>query len=137
VIVLSNNAAADTGRVAAALAGTLFSEKVNPPGEMNAVPISSAAIDRYDSTYQVGPLLITFTNENGHLIVAPKGNQKSKPWPHRKHSFSSIVSAQFSRSFPARMARYRKSNSSSRAQPFPASERIERHSSSAAPTPRA
>jgi D-alanyl-D-alanine carboxypeptidase len=76
VIVLSNNAAGDPGGVAAALAGTLFGEKVNLPGEMKAVPISSAVIDRYVGTYQVGPLLMTFTNENGHLMVAPKGQPK-------------------------------------------------------------
>lgn len=87
VIVLSNNIAANAGAVTAALASTLFGEKVSLPGEMKAIPLSASVLDRYVGTYQVGPLLITFTNEAGHLMVSPKGQPKLEALPSSETQF--------------------------------------------------
>ena len=38
--------------------------------------LAPTILDRYVGKYQVGPLLITFTNENGHFMVAPQGQPK-------------------------------------------------------------
>ena len=87
VIVLSNNVAANTGAIAGALAGTLFGEKVNLPGEMKRVSIDASILDRYAGTYQVGPLLITFTNEGGHLMASPKGQGTLEAVPSSETQF--------------------------------------------------
>jgi CubicO group peptidase (beta-lactamase class C family) len=87
VIVLSNNIAGNAQAVAAALAGTLFDEKVALPGERKAISVSSDILDRYAGTYQVGPLVITFTNEGGHLMVAPKGQPKLEAKPSSDTEF--------------------------------------------------
>ena len=87
VIVLSNNIASNAQAVAAALAGTLFGEKVVLPGERKPISLQSAVLNRYVGTYQVGPLLIAFTNENGRFMVAPKGQPKLEALPSSETEF--------------------------------------------------
>lgn len=87
VIVLSNNVAGNAQVVAAALAGTLFGQKVVLPGERKAITLSPDILNRYVGTYQVGPLLVTFSNENGHFMVAPKGQPKIEALPSSETQF--------------------------------------------------
>lgn len=76
VIVLSNNIQGNAAAVAAALAGTLFGERVDVPHEMKPITLPPAILDRYTGKYQVGPMVITFTDDDGHFMVAPQGQPK-------------------------------------------------------------
>lgn len=87
VIVLGNNVAVPTENVAAALAGTLFEEKVELPGERKAIRIDAKLLDRYVGTYDLGQLKITFTNEKGHLMAQPKGQPKFEAVPSSETEF--------------------------------------------------
>ncbi len=87
VIVLSNNIQGNAPAVAAALAGTLFGEKVEVPQEMKAITLPPAILDSYAGKYQVGPMVITFTNEDGHFMVAPQGQPKMEAKPSSENQF--------------------------------------------------
>jgi D-alanyl-D-alanine carboxypeptidase len=87
VIVLGNNVGVSAESVAAALAGTLFGEKVELPGERKAVHIDAKLLDRYLGTYDLGPLQITFTNENGHLMAHVKGQPTFEAIPSSDTEF--------------------------------------------------
>lgn len=78
VVVLSNNQAGNAGQIARSLAGILFGEKIDLPGERKAISLDTKVLDRYVGTYQVGPMTITVTNENGHLMATPKGQPKAE-----------------------------------------------------------
>lgn len=87
VIVLGNNVAVGAEGVAAALADTLFGEKVVLPGERKTVAIDAKLLDRYVGTYDIGPLQITFTNENGQLMAQAKGQPKLRAMPSSDAEF--------------------------------------------------
>ncbi len=87
VIVLCNNIQSPAEEIASALAGSLFGEPVTLPGEAKFITVAPNALDQYAGTYQVGPLTVVFTNENGHLIVAPKGQPKFEAKPTSETQF--------------------------------------------------
>ncbi len=87
VIVLSNNQVGNAGAVAKALAGTLFGQAVALPGEQKEISIDSKILDRYTGSYQVGPMFVTVTNEDGHLMVQPKGQPKLQAFPSSETQF--------------------------------------------------
>ncbi len=87
VIVLGNNIAVGAESVASALAGTLFDQKVILPGERKAVDVDAKVLDRYVGTYDLGPLQITFTNENGQLMAQAKGQPKLHALPSSDTEF--------------------------------------------------
>src|SRR6266446_10082476 len=76
VVVLSNFTGGNMQSVARDLAGTMFGEKVDLPGEKKAIAVDSKILDRYAGVYQAGPMTITVTNESGHLMFEPKGQGK-------------------------------------------------------------
>ncbi len=87
VIVLSNNVAGDSEPLTAALAATLFGEKVELPGERKAIHLDATILDRYTGTYQLGPLVVTFTNEGGHFMAQVKGQGKLEALPSSETQF--------------------------------------------------
>ena len=87
VIVLSNNMAGNASGIATALSGELFGEKITLPGERKEITLESKFLDRYAGDYQVGPLLITVTNEGGHLMVHPKGQPKLEAFASSETQF--------------------------------------------------
>lgn len=87
VIVLSNNAAGNAAGVARALAATLFGESVQLPGEQKAISLDSKILDRYAGSYQAGPMLVTVTEEGGHLMIQPKGQPKLEAFPSSETQF--------------------------------------------------
>ncbi len=78
VIVLSNNVAGNAQSVAMALAAELFGEKHDLPGERKEITLDAKLLDRYVGSYQVGPLLVEVTSEDGHLMIHPKGQPKTE-----------------------------------------------------------
>lgn len=69
------------------LAGTLFGEKVELPTEKKAITIDTKILDRYTGVYQLGPMTVTITNEAGHLMIEPKGQQKLEAFPSSETEF--------------------------------------------------
>lgn len=76
VIVLSNNEAASSGPIANNLAGVLFGKTVELPWERKQISLDAKQLDRYTGTYQADAMIIAVTNENGHLMIEPKGQGK-------------------------------------------------------------
>lgn len=76
VVVLSNSVASNPAAIAAQLAGTLFGDKVDIPGDRKPVSIDAKILDRYTGVYQDGPMTITVSNEGGRLMVEPRGQEK-------------------------------------------------------------
>lgn len=87
VIVLSNNQAGPAQAVASALAGILFKGSVELPWERKEVSLDSKILDQYVGTYPVGPLEIKVTNEDGHLMVHPKGQAKLEAFASSEKEF--------------------------------------------------
>lgn len=87
VIVLSNNERAAAGAIANGLGGILFGDKVDLPWERKQISLDSKLLDRYAGTYQTEQMTITVTNENGHLMVEPKGQRKIEALPSSETEF--------------------------------------------------
>ena len=87
VVVLSNFTGGNMQSVARDLAGTLFGEKVELPGEKKTVAVDSKILDRYAGVYQAGPMTLTVTNESGHLMIEPKGQQKVEAFASSETEF--------------------------------------------------
>jgi CubicO group peptidase (beta-lactamase class C family) len=87
VIVLSNTEGGNPGAVASVLASILFGGKVELPQERKFVQIDPQLLDRYTGVFQVGPLKITFTNQDGHLMVAPAGQPTAEAQPLSETKF--------------------------------------------------
>ncbi len=87
VIVLCNNIASPAQEIASALSATLFGETVTLPGEAKFVSVAPQVLDQYAGTYQVGPLTVVFANENGHLMVKPKGQPTFEAKPTSQTQF--------------------------------------------------
>jgi D-alanyl-D-alanine carboxypeptidase len=87
VIVLSNNEGANAGAIANGLSGILFGEKVDLPWERKQISLDSKVLDRYAGTYQADAMTITVTNDNGHLMVEPKGQRKIEALPSTETEF--------------------------------------------------
>jgi len=87
VIVLSNNQGGNAGGIASALAGILFGEQITLPGERKEISVDSKTLDRYTGSYQLGNMTVTVTNENGHLMMEPKGQSKAELFPSAENEF--------------------------------------------------
>lgn len=87
VIVLSNNERSNAGAIANALAGVLFGEQVDLPWDRKQVTVDSKILDRYAGTYQPESGKLTITNENGHLMIQPEGQQKLEALPASETEF--------------------------------------------------
>lgn len=87
VIVLSNNEAANSGAIANSLAGVLFGKEVELPWDRKQIALDAKQLDRYTGTYQADAMLIAVTNENGHLMIEPKGQAKREALPSSTTDF--------------------------------------------------
>src|ERR1051326_157713 len=87
VIVLSNNERANSGAIANGLTGILFGDKVDLPWDRKAISLDSKVLDRYAGIYQENRATITVTNENGHLMIEPKGQRKIEALPSSETEF--------------------------------------------------
>jgi D-alanyl-D-alanine carboxypeptidase len=87
VIVLSNNERANPAAIAMALAGVAFGEGADLPWERKVVSLEAKILDRYAGTYQADALTIAITNENGHLMITPKGQGKREAIPSSETEF--------------------------------------------------
>jgi D-alanyl-D-alanine carboxypeptidase len=87
VIVLSNNESGGAGAVAKAVSGILFGETVEIPVERKVISLDTKILARYVGKYQTGPMLMTITNENGHLMIEPKGQGKLELLPLSENTF--------------------------------------------------
>src|SRR5260370_3236848 len=87
VIVLSNNARANTGAIANGLGAVLFGDKVDLPWERKQISLDSKVLDRYAGTYQAGDMTVSITNENGHLMIQPRGQSKREAFPSSETEF--------------------------------------------------
>jgi D-alanyl-D-alanine carboxypeptidase len=76
VIVLSNVENADAGGLAGNLVNALFGDPVELPWERKEVAVASKILDRYTGTYDLGPIQMDVTNEDGKLMVHPTGQAK-------------------------------------------------------------
>ena len=88
VIVLSNVANGNAGGLADQLSNALLGEKVELPWERKEVSVAPAVLDRYAGTYDLGPLKLKVTNENGKLMVQATDQPKFPHSPSPKRSFS-------------------------------------------------
>jgi CubicO group peptidase (beta-lactamase class C family) len=87
VVVLSNFTNGNMQNIARDLAGTMFGEKVELPGEKKAIAVDSKILERYAGTYQAAPGTISVTNESGHLMVQPKGQEKLEAFASTETEF--------------------------------------------------
>ena len=87
VIVLSNNMSSNAQPIADALAGTLFGEKVSLPRAKKQVVINPELLDRYTGNWQVGPMQLAITKEEGRLMVQPKGQPKFEAFSSSETEF--------------------------------------------------
>ena len=87
VVVLSNNERANAGAIANSLSGVLFGDKVALPWDRKEISVDSKILDRYAGTYDAGQLSITVTNENGHLMIQPRGQRKLEAFASSETEF--------------------------------------------------
>jgi len=87
VVVLSNNQQANSGAIAAGLAGVMFGEGTQLPWERKTVTLDAKTLDRYAGKYQAGPMEVTISNENGHLMIQPQGQGKREAVPVSETEF--------------------------------------------------
>jgi D-alanyl-D-alanine carboxypeptidase len=87
VIVLSNNQAGNASLLANGLAGIMFGDKVDLPTDRKLVSVDAKTLDRYTGTYNADIMSFTVTNENGHLMFAPKGQRKAEMFPVSQNQF--------------------------------------------------
>lgn len=52
-----------------------------------SIAVDSKTLDRYVGVYQLGPMIVTIANENGHLMVEPKGQKKLEAQPSSDQQF--------------------------------------------------
>ncbi len=52
-----------------------------------SITVDSKILERYAGVYQFGPMTVTITNENGHLMVEPKGQKKLEALPSSETRF--------------------------------------------------
>jgi ankyrin repeat protein len=52
-----------------------------------SIAVDPKTLDRYVGIYQFGSMVVTITNENGFLMVEPKGQQKLKALPSSQQEF--------------------------------------------------
>src|SRR5260370_36993732 len=84
---VSNTGRANGGWIANGIGGMLFGDKVDVPWERKQISLDSKQLDRYVGTYQADQMTITVTNENGHLMVEPKGQRKIEALPSSETEF--------------------------------------------------
>jgi ankyrin repeat protein len=56
-------------------------------GKRVSIAMDSKTLDRYAGIYQLGSMVVTIANENGHLMVEPKGQKKLEALPSAEHQF--------------------------------------------------
>jgi CubicO group peptidase (beta-lactamase class C family) len=96
-IVLSNNEAARTTRVAADLAAIAFGEKYEVPVERVVVKVDPKIYDSYVGEYELAPgFVFTVTREGDHLMVQATGQGKTEIFPTSETNFfPKVVRADF------------------------------------------
>ncbi len=52
-----------------------------------SIAVDSKMLDNYVGVYQLGPMIVTIANENGHLMVEPKGQKKLEAQPSSDQQF--------------------------------------------------
>ncbi len=52
-----------------------------------SITVDSKILERYAGVYQFGPMTVTIANENGHLMVEPKGQKKLEALPSSETRF--------------------------------------------------
>lgn len=52
-----------------------------------SITVDSKILERYVGVYQLGPMTVTITNENGHLMVDPEGQKKLEALPSSETQF--------------------------------------------------
>ena len=52
-----------------------------------SIAVDSKILDHYVGVYQLGPMIVTIANENGHLMVEPKGQKKLEAQPSSDQQF--------------------------------------------------
>lgn len=94
VVVLSNLATFDPGRLANQiadiyLAGQLKPEQAKPEEpKRNEVPVDAAVLKSYEGIYQFRPgLAVTVSVEDGHLMAQPQGEQKARAFAESESRF--------------------------------------------------
>ncbi len=96
VVVLSNVENADAGGVAGNMVNALFGDKVELPWERKEIAVDSKILDRYTGTYDLGPLTMVVTNEEGKLMVLPSGQPKLQAFAESEtRFFLKMVDASF------------------------------------------
>ena len=52
-----------------------------------SINVDSKILERYVGVYQLGAMTVTITDENGHLMVEPKGQEKLEALPSSETQF--------------------------------------------------
>lgn len=76
VIVLSNVENGDAAGLARHVSDALFGKKVELPWDRKEATVDSKILERYVGSYQLEPLKITLTLENGRLMLQATGQPK-------------------------------------------------------------
>jgi D-alanyl-D-alanine carboxypeptidase len=88
VIALGNTDSAASGRIATALAGMLFGEKVAIPAPFVEAKIDPKLLDQYPGAYQLKPgAVLTVTREGDQLMVQFTGQPKFPVFPEGNGKF--------------------------------------------------
>lgn len=88
VIVLSNNEAARSGRIARDLAAIAFGEKYEVPVERAVVKVDPKIYDAYAGEYELEPgFVFTVTREGDRLMLQATGQGKTELFPASETNF--------------------------------------------------
>lgn len=88
VIVLSNNEAAPSSRIARDLAAIVFGEKYEVPVERVVVKVDPKIYDAYVGEYELAPgFVFTVTREGDHLMMQATGQGKTELFPTSETNF--------------------------------------------------
>ncbi|MCA1617995.1 MAG: serine hydrolase [Acidobacteria bacterium] len=88
VIVLSNNEAGRSGRVAQDLAAIAFGERYELPVERVAVKVDPKVYDAYVGEYELEPgFVLTITREGDRLMMQATGQGKAEAFPASETNF--------------------------------------------------
>lgn len=95
IVVLSNIEGAPSGKIAGDLEHILFNEKYELPKKHTAIEIDPKIYSRYTGKYQLGPMTMTISSEDGKLFGTPSGQSKAQFFPEsEKDFFLTVVDAQ-------------------------------------------
>lgn len=95
VIVLSNVENGEASAVAERLSAALLGQPVELPWEKKDVPVGPEILSRWAGEYQLPPLKITVTVEDGKLMIQPAGQPKVQAFGESEtRFFLKVVDAQ-------------------------------------------